>query len=164
MRYESLVIGAVIALVGIYLVSTHGSIGGTNLPDLLGLPCGGGASGNNSSFCAGFPGYSIGTVVVLFGAGLAANGLRSPSRTTPASTGAMPPELLAALQAATPGTPGPGGIRPGVRYCAKCGMGNSHQATYCQRCGAMMPSDPAATPGPAPSSTGPPPSTPPPPP
>jgi len=165
MRLESLIVGVVILGFGILLVSTNGNLGGVNLPGLIGLPtC---SSGVNStcSGVTGFGGYSVGTVVAIFGLGLVANGLRAPS--APRGLGSsgsptLPPEMAASLHAAQQqmmasaqamqvmmGTKAPSGIR----YCSSCGTANQSVSQFCHRCGKPLPhnepssgSPPSATP------------------
>jgi hypothetical protein len=153
-RYESLGVGLAIVVLGIYLVASHGSLAGVNIPSLLGLPCSGG-SGNSSTPCLGFGGYSIGTVVVLFGFGLVANGLRAPSAPKGTMTpGAVyPPGLAAMMSGAYRGSDGmmPQGAGPqaGIQYCPKCGRGQSSRAQFCQQCGQALPPPTPVAPGPA---------------
>lgn len=152
MRYESLVLGVAVLAFGIYLVSSHGYLGGTYLPGLIGLPAPD-SSGGNTTFVPGIGGYSVGTVVALSGLSLLANGLRSPGssgpRLTATSSANMPPELLAAIRQSTANksgvdgvapTAGPGsGIREGIAYCPKCGSANRQDARFCPQCGAPAP-------------------------
>jgi hypothetical protein len=151
MRLESLLVGVVVLGFGILLVSTNGNLAGVNLPGLIGLPnC---SSGTNSTCggVTGFGGYSVGTVVSIFGLGLVANGLRAPA-TRPGIGGSaspsLPPEMTATLLAAqqqmmasaqsmrsaTGAT-----ASPGVRYCSSCGSVNRSDSQFCHRCGKPMP-------------------------
>jgi len=150
-RYEALLIGIIVLGFGIFLVSSHGYVGSTYLPGLIGLPAS--TSEENASFFPGVGGYSVGTIVAISGLGLLASGIRSPSRAsarpTSGSSGVMPPAMAAALQPAMAGTPiplvAPGGRapgpgpQPGIIYCAKCGRGNPADARFCQQCGAPAP-------------------------
>jgi len=132
MRAESLIIGLVILGLGIYLVSSGGVIAGVNLPHLIGLPsC---SSGTNST-CGGtaeFGGFGIGTIVAIFGLGMIARGLRTPS------TPRMSASAAAGPTAPYPTSPGIPGRQAGVRYCSACGGANQNDATYCQHCAEPM--------------------------
>jgi zinc-ribbon domain len=150
MRWESLVIGILILLFGIFLVSSQGVVAGVNLPGLIGLPCQG---ATNGTACPGFGGYSVGTVVCLFALGLIANGVRSPSMPRGLAGGgapSLPPEITATLEAARRQmevasqtmrpTPWDRGAVSGVLYCPSCGRSNAQDAQFCQRCGKTLPS------------------------
>jgi hypothetical protein len=150
-----ILVGLAIVGGGVILVATHGVVAGVNLPSALGLPC---QTPSNSTECLGFGGYSVGTIVVIFGFGLAAQGLRTPS--VPKISGGvgptvgMPPEAFAAIAAfhartaATMPAAPPGPV-DGVRYCPACGRPNANDARFCQRCGKTMPPpDPPAAPAP----------------
>jgi zinc-ribbon domain len=165
-RLESLIVGVLILGFGILLVSTNGNLAGVSLPGLIGLPTCNGGTNSTCGGVAGFGGYSIGTVVSLFGLGLIANGLRAPS--SPRGMGgsgapSLPPEMAATLLAAQQQmmasaraiqAASGSGAAAGLRYCPSCGSANQSASQFCHRCGKPLP-----TPEPPPKQT--PPSTPP---
>jgi hypothetical protein len=170
MRWQSLAIGIAILAFGVYLVSSHGYLGGTYIPGLVGLPSGSGTNSTTPGF-PGVAGYSVGTIIAISGLGMIMNSLRSASmqpsgipgltgmsetRGVTGAPGSMPPEMIAVLAAmqaqrtagqVSPTTPGPApGPAPGVVYCSKCGRSNVQDAKFCHECGATMPVTPPAAP------------------
>ncbi len=147
MKLDILIVGVVLSLAGLVLIVTHGVVLGVNIPQALGLPCSG---DTNQTFCPGFVGYGIGTVVLLAGLPIVLRGLTTSS--TPAFGGGMgglqtSPEVMAAIMAAsrssspTGGTPVPTASGPaGQRFCPACGQSNIASAGFCNRCGKPMPS------------------------
>jgi drug/metabolite transporter (DMT)-like permease len=146
MHLTTVILGVLIALAGVFLIITHGNIGGTNIPSAVGIPCAGG----NSSACPGFGGYSIGGIVLIAGLPILLRGLMSPSLArTGSDTGqgmGVPPQLLAAMTGLTPGRPfppTPTGLPPPaegtVRYCVSCGQPNPLVSAFCNKCGKPMP-------------------------
>jgi len=135
-RFVPLLIGIAVVLFGLYLVSSHGTLGGVYLPSLIGFPnCN---TNPNASQCAAFTyaGYGVGTIVVLFGLGLTMRSVRYATAPSQASLSAGPtgttpaaPSISATNSAGT----GP------IRYCSRCGRANAEDASFCQRCGAKMP-------------------------
>jgi hypothetical protein len=146
MRIPEVVLGSLMVLAGVFLIFTHGNVLGTNIPSALGLPC----SSGNTSFCPGFTGYSIGTIVLIAGFPILLQGLLAPSMprglAAAGESGGLPPEVSAMLAAATqrmqilapPTTPSTG-AKPGVRFCPSCGQQNVAAAPFCNGCGKPMP-------------------------
>ncbi|MCI4340517.1 MAG: hypothetical protein L3K06_03535 [Thermoplasmata archaeon] len=151
-RLLPMVFGGVILLLGIYLVSSHGSIAGVNLPTVLGLPqC---DTGANATPCAGlglYGGVGVGTIVAIFGLGLLASAFRSSMMSASMGAGTMPggvpPELLATLQqaqarmAGLPPTGGggpPGTPDPAYKFCPKCGTRTESSSRFCKSCGSAL--------------------------
>ncbi len=136
MRYDVLIVGVLVCLVGLVLVVTHGVVFGYNIPQTLGLPC---SEGSNQTFCPGFVGYGIGTVVLLAGLPMVLRGLTTPAMPTGLGGVPMPSGPYASMPgagaAAGPSPPG-GGER---RYCPACGTPNPPSSAYCNRCGKPMP-------------------------
>lgn len=168
-RLIPLLVGVGVLVFGIYLVSSHGYLGGTYLPGLIGIqPCN--TSTNSSSGftpggsgCTGFAlygGYGIGTIVCLFGLGLIGNSLRGAMAMSMAGSSSphLPPELSAALTSMQsrmpPGFPPPG-AQPGTVYCSRCGAANPVGAKFCHQCAGPISSPGAAPPpGPTPPASG----------
>jgi hypothetical protein len=159
MHKSTAILGALIAVGGIVLVATHGTIGGVNILKPLGIPCLSGSSGNNTTYCSAFGGYSVGTIVLLAGGSMLIRGLTASSPPQlPAMGAGMSPELMAAMMAArTGGFAPPGSVPPTptststaptpatavsatpIRYCPSCGQRNELEAAFCQKCGRPMP-------------------------
>ncbi|MGA7862168.1 MAG: zinc-ribbon domain-containing protein [Thermoplasmata archaeon] len=145
-----MLVGVAILLLGVYLVSSHGYLGGTYLPSLIGIqPCNSDSSSSlpNGTGCTGFSpygGYGVGTIVCIFGLGLIGSSLRRAVVTPSASSATVPPEVLAALtqaqsrMQAAPGASAPG-PKPGTVYCSKCGAANPAEAKFCHQCASSMP-------------------------
>ena len=151
-RLLPILFGALILLLGLYLVSSHGSIAGVNLPGLLGLPqC---DTSSNATPCAGLPlygGAGVGTVVAIFGLGLLATGFRTTMASAAMGTSGpsgIPPEILASLQTAqarmqvmppmAPATGAMGIPDPSYKYCSKCGTRTETASRFCKSCGAAI--------------------------
>jgi len=160
-RLIPLFVGLAVLLLGIYLVSTNGYVGGWYLPSLVGIqPCSSGSSSGTSTNvtqCGGiglYGGYGVGTIVCLFGLGLLASSVRRAASSPGAGTGgstAVPPEILAALAQAQSRTHTAPGMKPNTVYCSKCGAANLPEAKFCHQCASAMPVAPTA-PTPATSS------------
>jgi len=149
MRWESIVLGVIVLAFGVFLVSSHGYIGSTYLPGLIGLPAQNTTSG--ASPLAMFGGYGPGTIVSLAGLGMIGNGLRAPASRATVPGGSISPEMMAAFLAAqqqmprggTSVAPGMTAPSPASKGCPACGAPNSNEAVYCQKCAARL-SGPAA--------------------
>ncbi len=146
MKLDILIVGIVVALAGLVLIVTHGVVLGVNIPQTLGLPCTG---DSNQTFCPGFVGYGIGTIVLLAGLPIVLRGLTTsamPAFGGGSGSSQMSPEMLAAMLAASRNPPKAGGSAatgPGAqgssRYCPVCGTANIASAGFCNRCGKPMP-------------------------
>jgi ribosomal protein L40E len=149
-------VGLMILLFGVYLVSTHGYVGGTYLPSVIGIqPCGSGSS-PNATPCTGigsYGGFGVGTIVCLFGIGLLASSLRGAMATSASGMGAsrgIPPEMLAAIAQAQARPPVAPGAIPNTVYCSKCGAANPSEAKFCHQCATGMQGAAPAAPPPNP--------------
>ena len=155
MRWESIVLGVIVLGFGVFLVSSHGYVGSTYLPGLIGLPAQNTTSG--ASALSMYGGYGPGTIVSLAGLGMVGNGLRAPPSRGAAAGGSLPPEMMAAFVAAQSqmprgGVSAPSGSSvppPTSRGCPACGAPNSAEALYCQKCATPLGS-PASPASPAP--------------
>jgi hypothetical protein len=149
-RAVPIVFGIVIVLLGVYLVGSQGNIAGVNLPSALGLPqC---STGANATPCGGLGAYGgagVGSIVVIFGLGILAASFRSAMMSASMGgspgMGAMPPELIATLQAAqarmqsmptAPPSSTPSGTPdPAFKFCSKCGTRTEVASRFCKSCG-----------------------------
>jgi hypothetical protein len=150
LRLVPVLIGVAILLLGFYLVSTNGYIGGTYLPSLIGIqPCKSNSSSSlpNGTGCTGFSpygGYGVGTVVCIFGLGLLATSVRRLMVSPATGAATLTPEAITALTQAqarlraVSGTVAPG-TRPGTVYCSNCGAANPAEAKFCHQCASTMP-------------------------
>lgn len=140
MHWETLLVGVAVLGFGVFLVASHGYIGSTYLPGLIGLPAP--SSGNATSPFSSFGGYGVGTILCLSGLGMVGAGLRTPGRPKLGAAGAgMPPELMAALGAMRgqmPPTGVPASQMSPPRVCPSCGAPNFAEAMFCQKCAAPL--------------------------
>lgn len=141
-----LLVGVAILALGLYLVSSHGYLGGTYLPGLIGIqPCNSPAAVNGTG-CTGFAlygGFGPGTIVAIFGLGLITSSLRRALSSAGSGTTPLPPELTAVLASAqsrmaSMAPPGSPGARPGTVYCSRCGAANPSEAKFCHQCAAQI--------------------------
>ncbi|HYK94116.1 MAG TPA: zinc-ribbon domain-containing protein [Thermoplasmata archaeon] len=149
MHLASVVVGAIIAVVGAVLGLTSGVIAGFNLLSLAGC-------GSGSPCLYGVGGTAIGGIVFVAGLGYLVRGLTQPAMPR------MPPVVFPAsmpmmgysgppMAGSTPSsslTAAPGSSAAPV-FCSACGTPNVSEATYCHRCG-----KPIARPAVVPPSSG----------
>lgn len=172
MRWETLVLGIAVLGFGVFLVSSHGYLGSTYLPGLIGLPAPNSTNASTPSPFSSFGGYSIGTIVAISGLGMIGAGLRTPSRThmagnmagmnpgmmaammggggqAAASAPALSPELIAAMMMARQQVVAAAGSVPASavpRSCPSCNAPNSADAVFCQKCATRLaPATPTPT-------------------